>query len=170
MLNAKIHPQSHFGCPEICFSQQLFATSLSQTPFLDKLSDTNIEECLGLDEGVSNCNCPLKCSEIDHFQQQDDNVLKHLQSGKCSTSTFNHGGGKSGTLIAMNGKIATPSLLQKWILEWHHTFLLHPGSAWTEETLRQHFHWLNVRTDVREHTEHCRRLSLHAEFPVGECS
>ena len=127
------------------------ATFLCKTEFSDKLSKDDIEECLGLGEGVSSHDCPLKCIKIDHHQQEDDDVLKHLQSGKCSTSPFNHGDRKSVTLVAMNGKIAMPFSLQKQILEWHHAFLLHPRSAQTEETLRQHFCWLNMRTDVREH-------------------
>ena len=88
-----LHSNNPF-CPEICFSQQVMATFLSETDFMDKSFKENIKECLGLDKTAANHNCPLKCIKIDWFQQKDTNVLKHLQSEKFSTSSFNHGGWK----------------------------------------------------------------------------
>ena len=58
-----LHSNNHF-CPEICFSQQVMATFLSKTNFADKLSKENIEECLGIDETKSSCNCPLSALKL----------------------------------------------------------------------------------------------------------
>ena len=65
------------------------------------------------------------------------------------------GGGTDIELICYNGKIVIPCALQKYILNWYHTYLLHPGMTRTEETIRQHFYWKNLRADVRKYVGTC---------------
>ena len=48
-----------------------------------------------------------------------------------------------------------PQTLQKQVLRWYHSYLLHPGQERTEETIRQHFYWHNMRQDVHEHIKCC---------------
>ncbi len=65
------------------------------------------------------------------------------------------GGGKTYPLLCHSGKILIPKTLQKRIVEWYHTTLLHPGETRTEATIRQHFTWKGLRKTVQEVCKTC---------------
>ena len=65
------------------------------------------------------------------------------------------GGGKERQLICKNGKIVIPDALQKYVLNWYHTYLLHLGINRTKSTIAQHFFWPMLRSDVRAHIRRC---------------
>ena len=65
------------------------------------------------------------------------------------------GAGTNIELICYNSKIVIPKVLQNYVLNWYHTYLLHPGSTRTEETIKQHFYWPNLRSDVRKYVGSC---------------
>ena len=43
-------------------------------------------------------------------------------------------------LVTYDGKIVIPQKLQKHIVEWYHTYLLHPGPDITEAIILQHLY------------------------------
>ena len=45
--------------------------------------------------------------------------------------------------------------MQKRVLDWYHTRLLHPGHNRTEETVSQHLWWPNLRTQTRQLVKNC---------------
>ena len=53
-----------------------------------------------------------------------------------------------------------PQSLQKPCVEWYHEQLLHPGITRTEETIRQHFYWKNLREDIQKHCRKCHKCQL----------
>ena len=86
---------------------------------------------------------PLQYSLIDKAQQKDHKILKNLQKGIYSTDTFS-GGEKSLQLITYKRKIVIPADLKDRVMQFYHTYLLHPGLNRTEATIQQHLFWPNM--------------------------
>ena len=49
-----------------------------------------------------------------------------------------------------------PQTLQKRCVQWYHESLCHPGMTRTEQTIRQHFTWKNLRGDVERACKKCK--------------
>ena len=93
---------------------------------------------------------PNSFKNKDKYQRKDSALIGKLKrtidtakDNGYHTESF-RGGGTDIELICYNGKIVILLLLQKYVLHWYHTYLLHPGITRTEETIRQHFHWKNL--------------------------
>ena len=69
-------------------------------------------------------------------------------------------------LTTMNGKIYIPENLQLQTVAWYHEYLSHPGQVRTEQTLRQHFTWPGLRTDVRKVLYDMQEMSTYQETPT----
>ena len=104
---------------------------------------------------------PLSFITIDEYQRNNSILLKKLKSSLDTNNEYGYhvksfrGGGKEIKLICYNSKIVIPSALQKYVLNWYHTYLLHPGITRTEETIKQHFYWPHLQTDVRKFVGTC---------------
>ena len=68
-----------------------------------------------------------------------------------------------------------PATLQKCCINWHHLSLCHPGVTRTEQTIRQHFTWKNLRQDVEKACKTCQICQLtqkksikYVKLPVKE--
>ena len=103
---------------------------------------------------------PLTYSLIDREQCRDLKLKKGLLQGRYSTQSF-HGGGKSRHLICHNGLIVVPFSLQQRVVEWYHTYLLHPGADRTEATIRQHLWFPDMRTKIRTQLRHCHTCQIY---------
>ena len=55
-----------------------------------------------------------------------------------------------------NNKIVVPATLQKRCINWYHLSLCHPGVTRTEQMIRQHFMWKNLRQDVEKACKSCK--------------
>jgi hypothetical protein len=99
---------------------------------------------------------PVQFKLIQEHQQKDSSLLA---SAKSDTAHFKlqsfHGGGTSRTLICFNDRIVIPKTLQKRVVEWYHETLCHPGINRTEQTIRQHFWWKELRQHVTKICEAC---------------
>ena len=58
-------------------------------------------------------------------------------------------------LICHEDKIVLPKILQQYAVQWYHNYLLHPGELRTEENIRQHSYWPDLRDDVRQYIKTC---------------
>jgi hypothetical protein len=98
---------------------------------------------------------PLSFPILSTFQKRDastDELLrKDVHNKHYSRQTF-HGGEQ---LVCYDGKIFVPPPLRKNVVSWYHDYLCHPGETRTEETIRQHLWWPNLRGDVRDHVAKC---------------
>ena len=52
-------------------------------------------------------------------------------------------------------KIVIPSKLHSYVLNWYHTYLLHPGMDRTEEMIHQHLYWPDIRHAVQREVSNC---------------
>ena len=58
-------------------------------------------------------------------------------------------------LIYKNDKISVPTIFQKYVVNWYHTYLLHPGTEHIEASISQHCYWPHLREDIRTHINVC---------------
>ena len=89
---------------------------------------------------------PLTMKNICRAQHNDKTLVEKLRKDAPGYSlTAFRGGGKTREVITYNGKIYVPSRLQKRCVEWYHMILCHPGELRTEQTIRMHYYWPNMR-------------------------
>ena len=103
---------------------------------------------------------PLSFGLIAKEQQRDQALKRKVLTSKDYTINTFHGGERDRLLICHKGKIAVPKSLQSRIVDWYHTMLCHPGETRTEETIRQHFDWKGLRTEVTRQCKTCHICQL----------
>ena len=118
--------------------------SSSRTPSLHFMA-----ELFAMDVPDECTTPPVTFPNLLRHQQRDNNLLRLYRTNECpySIDTF-RGAGSLCKLICFNKKIVVPRTLQIPIVNWYHTQLCHPGEKRTEETIKQHFYWPNLRDDV----------------------
>ena len=103
---------------------------------------------------------PLSYKRISYLQTQDTELQqKVLDNDKYSLTTF-RGGGKSYDLITYRRKIFIPKSLQRRTVDWYHGYLCHPGETRTEQTIRLHYYWPNLRDTVHEVCHKCHSCQV----------
>ena len=117
-------------------------------------------EFFGTDE-IPQDAFPLTYAHIANQQNQDEELLQHIRDQKPHyTVQVYRGGGKKTELITYKGKIVIPHTIQRRCVEWYHVNLCHPGENRTEQTIRQHFYWKNMRKDVEDICQKCPTCQL----------
>ena len=95
------------------------------------------------------------------YAQEKDQATQRLQTHKgFGKKAFRHGY-KEYELIHKEGRIVIPTKkLQKRVVEWYHSTLLHPGETRTELTITQNFYWPNLKKTVKDVTRKCEACQL----------
>ena len=57
-------------------------------------------------------------------------------------------------LVTHQDKIVIPQKLQKYIINWYHTYLLHPRLDRTEAMIHQHLFWTDIVPAIRKYVKH----------------
>jgi transposase InsO family protein len=135
----------------------IVADALSRLPLIN---DTTQEESQYTLDKLAECfataldptliKFPLKFQVIHKYQQAD----KTLKTTQHQLKSF-HGGDIAYKLMCHNDKIIVPKPLQKYLIEWYHQYLLHPGMNRTEETIKQHFWWNSMQKDIIDYVSRC---------------
>ena len=83
---------------------------------------------------------PLTYKYLDKGQRSDPSLLKAANNEDTPyTSKAFVEDGRTYNLIVYFDKVVIPEGLKKRMVEWYHTYLLHPGINCTEKINRQHF-------------------------------
>ena len=56
----------------------------------------------------------------------------------------------------MGNKIVMPKILQNYVVNWYHKYLLHPAMDSTEATISQHCYRPNLRDYIRTQIQVCK--------------
>ena len=48
-----------------------------------------------------------------------------------------------------------PTVLREHVVQWYHTYLLHPGVNRTEATIQQHLYWPQMREQIQKILKEC---------------
>jgi hypothetical protein len=140
-------------------------------PNSEKLSEIFVQQNLEPDI------FPVNFGVIASYQNRDKELENLLKTTNPNISRKIFRGGES--LICHRDKIFVPKDLRRHIIDWYHTYLMHPGITRTEETISQHLYWPNIRKTVEEFVKSCptcqkakgKRLKyghLPAKDPVSE--
>ena len=95
---------------------------------------------------------PTNFKLIEKYQRNDKELMKTVKTSvkEYSTKSF-----RGSDIICLNGKIYIPKRLQNSIVKWYHEILCHAGMNRTEETIRQHYTFPNLREKCKEHIMKC---------------
>ena len=103
---------------------------------------------------------PLSAHVIAQEQRQDSELLRLLTSDPAYFTRKV----KNAELIHMHGKIYIPARLCTHLLTWYHEMLCHPGQTRLENTIRQHFTWPKLSTDVKNICSDCHACKIYKNF------
>ena len=71
------------------------------------------------------------------------------------TVSFRGGSNIYINLITCKDNIVIPSIPQSYVLNWHHTYILHPVMTITEVIIHQHLYCPNIIDAVRNEVTNC---------------
>jgi hypothetical protein len=134
----------------------------------DKVSTDNnnpglfLAECCAMDKAILDDRFPLAYYNILECQKEDPEIQKYLADGKegYKEEAF-PSNERSFKLVAKDGKIVVPKVLQKRIIEWYHGAIMHPGETRTELTIGQHYTWKGMRKTVLDVCRRCTSCQLN---------
>ena len=150
-------------------AKNVIADILSRLPLLDEIppTETSLEYWQCFAQPADDVNdlpddaMPVTFKLIYNEQRKDARLLLLVKTVKSYHKNTFRGGEDKYSLICYNGKIVIPEPLQKHIVTWYHHTLCHPGMTRTEETIRQHFYWKGLRTDVASTLGRCSVCQLY---------
>jgi RNase H-like domain found in reverse transcriptase/Reverse transcriptase (RNA-dependent DNA polymerase)/Integrase zinc binding domain/Retroviral aspartyl protease len=125
------------------------ADSLSRMPLLPE--PTTNENKLIDQLFATNDLFPLAFQVIADAQHNDSRLQQKLRDNPDYEQRII----RKHVIIYYRNKIVVPLSLQPQLLDWYHTFLLHPGSTRMFETISQHFTWNNLSADVEALVREC---------------
>ena len=97
---------------------------------------------------------PLYFNLIDRYHQEDPFLTEELKWAEFTKGYFRVGRSTI-DLITYKYKRVIPQKLQKYVVKWYHTYLLHPGLDQTEAIILQHFYFPGIKYTVYREVTYC---------------
>ena len=116
----------------------------TKNPHKSYVNQTGIDEVL---EDVF----PMPPKEIKKHQRKDKKLLKSVQENSCYQLKKVEGH----NLVHYKDKIYVRDSLKNRVMEWYHTYLVHPGSTRMISTIQTLMHWHGIRKDVEHYVQTC---------------
>jgi hypothetical protein len=123
--------------------KNIVANTLSHLEMTSKMESLDMAESYGLNsDDLPEDAFPVSYTLLHCKQKKDKTLFKQAQTTTHAYSLKEcHGGCTTVCLLCFKDKIVMPTSLTKWIVQWYHYLLCHPGINRTEETIGQHFYW-----------------------------
>ena len=87
---------------------------------------------------------------IDQYQRKFPSLIGNLKCGKYKRGYFFGGRNNNCTLITCKGKTFILLILQRYVVNLYHTYLLHTGLDRTQATIIQYLYWCSTRKSVQK--------------------
>ena len=71
-------------------------------------------------------------------------IMENFKCAKYKRSYFSGGGNNINNLITCKHKICIPRKIQRYVVNWYHPYIFHPGMYLTESLIFQHFYWTGI--------------------------
>ena len=94
---------------------------------------------------------PMSPKEIRSHQEKDKKLQKSLQEQEDYKIKKIEGQ----EVILYKKKIYIPKTLQYRVMDWYHTYLVHPGSTRMLKSMQTILHWHGIRKDVEKFVQKC---------------
>ena len=98
---------------------------------------------------------PINLILIDQYQRKDPILIAKYKICTYKNSSFYGGSNIYLNPITCNDNIVIPLILQGYVLNWYHTYLLHLRMDIMEATICQHLYWTGIRQSVRKEVNNC---------------
>ena len=92
---------------------------------------------------------PINLKLIEQYQRKYPSLLDKYKDGTYQKCSFREGSNINPNLITCEDNIFIPSIIQSYVFNWHHTYLLHPEMDRTEAIITQHLYWTRIRKPVQ---------------------
>ena len=69
-------------------------------------------------------------------------------------------------LIFKSDKIVVPKNIQKYVVYWYHTYLLHLVTERTDASISQHYYWNNLRNKIHTHIKVCMECRKNRKINI----
>ena len=139
---------------QVCVAKLLAELDATAPAEECRQSEEIMTELFALDEeDLDEMKFPLSYKELEKAQTN----CRRLQADatkykdKYARTEF-HGGGKTTTLLTYKNtmKIVVPEALRARVIHWYYHRLGHPGMNRTEETIKQHLWWPEMRGQIHK--------------------
>ena len=99
----------------------------------------------------------MNYSTIHAYQQKEiaSGFINKLKTKKALCLEAFPGVKGTQQLLCFNKKIYIPVDLREHIVQWYHTYLLHPGMNRTYFNMHQHFYWPKMESTIRSLLKYC---------------
>ena len=97
---------------------------------------------------------PLSFNIIDRYQREEPFLTEKRKCAKYKKGSF-RGYRNTIELVTYEGKIVIPHKLQKYVMKWYHTYLLHPGLDKMEAVIHKHLYWPGIRKAFQKEVTNC---------------
>ena len=97
---------------------------------------------------------PVSFNIIDRYHLEDPFLTEKINCAKYQKGSF-HGGRNTIELVTYKNKVLIPQKLQKYVVNWYHTYILHPGLDITEAIICRHLYWSGIREAVLKEVTNC---------------
>ncbi len=64
-------------------------------------------------------------------------------------------------VLCKNGKLVTPTSLQRRAVAWYHHYLQHPGHSRLKETMRSVMYWKGMHNTIQKYVKSCRSCQVN---------
>ena len=85
-------------------------------------------------------------------------IISKYNTGMYQEGSFNEGSNIYLKLITCKDKIVITSILQSYVLNWYHMYLLHTGMDRMEAMIKQHLYWPDIRYTIWKEVTNCDTL------------
>jgi len=103
---------------------------------------------------------PLDMRQIA-AKQDDDDELKKRMSDKRSKRTYTKRPVNDTEVILENGKVFIPQSLRERMLDWYHTYLVHPGHNRMYLTMNATMTWPGMKKAVEQYCRTCHKCQIN---------
>ena len=100
------------------------------------------------------CTFTISFNLINCYYRGDPFLMEKLKYRNYTKGSF-RGGQRTIELVTYNSNIVITKKLQKYVVQWYHTYFLHPGLDRTEAMICQHLYWPGIREAIQKEVTNC---------------
>ena len=106
-------------------------------------------------EEFSEGDFPIDFKTIDQYQRKYPSLLAKYEMVTYKKGYFCGDSNTQLKLIIHKDNVVITLIIQRYVLYWYHTYLLHPGMDVTAATIFQYLYWNGIRNAAQKEGSDC---------------